>query len=412
MTKSLTDLPEDLLLHIFHYCPFDAATLCALEATCKLFHSPLIQPFWGMLALREFGGCGQGGKRAYLAGRALTTGPPIQFRRDNLPLQGEHRYVSCLAASSSLIVMAVAPHPETRERLQNFPIQVLHAETLKEASCWPMIHEPCRRVAIVANDIVVLQRLSNEVWACHGCAKVKVLLPHETADVRDMVGSQHDLALVQEDKLCLYIPSTHAALALYETLDLDETFHTGPCALNWSLDHNWLAFAGGTKIHIFQRTGATSSASAVAARSKGLVQVNVFRHGMHLNSSATIAVSSQYVVLSRRLGTDEDIVRIYDPHTGRSLRQIVPNHWLMIHASTRLYVSIVAHYLVISATQGVGLSLVDMRDGRFVRHLSTEEDHTIHSMVTLPNKNALSFMVTFNGGNQMVWSFAGCQLLI
>jgi hypothetical protein len=134
MTTSLTNFPEDLLLHIFQYCPFDAATLCALEATCRLFHSPLIHPFWERLALQEFG-CGRDGKRAYLAGLALTTGPALEFCRDNPPLQGDHRYVSCLAASPSLTVMAVAPHPDTRERLQNFPIEVLHTATLKEASC-------------------------------------------------------------------------------------------------------------------------------------------------------------------------------------------------------------------------------------------------------------------------------------
>jgi hypothetical protein len=160
-------------------------------------------------------------------------------------------------------------------------------------------------------------------------------------------------------------------------------------------------------------TSSVSSASAVTATSgTSLVQVNSFRHGLHLNSSVTIAVSKQHVVLTRRSGNDEDTVQIYDSQTGRFLRRFTPKYWSMVSASTRLYVNIVTHYLIISATRGVGWSLVDMRNGRIVRHLLTEKDHSIQSMVHLPNRKALSFMVTFNGGDQMVWSFEGCQALI
>ena len=410
----MTDFPEELLLHILQYCASDAATLCALDATCSLFRSSLTKTYWETLALHEFGS-GRGAKQAYLAGRTLTTRPPIQVRRENPPLQGDQRYISCLAASPSLIVMAVAPHPGTTERLQNFPIQVWHAATLKEASCWPILHEPCHRVAIVANDLVVLQTLPNEVWACHGCVKVKVLLPVEMASIRDMVGSQHGLALVQESKLCLYTPSTHAALALYQTIDLEEIVSTGPCALSWSLDHNWLAFAGATNVRIFQWTGGatpSSATSAMAANSSSLVQVNTFPHSIRMHPGATIAVSNQYVVVTRRNAIDDDVVQIFDAQTGRLLRHIYPKHWLVGLPNPRLYVSIVTHFLILSASRGVGFSLVDMRDGSFVRHFWAEEDYKMHSMVRLPSENALSFMATFNGGDQMVWSFEGSQVLI
>ena len=172
--------------------------------------------------------------------------------------------------------MGVVPHvASSGERVAHFPIRVLQASTFKEASCWyHILHEPCHRVAIVANDLVVLQTSPHEVWACHGCAKVKVLLPLQEGRIRAISGSQHGLAIVQESLLCLYTPSTHAALTLVQTIDLEETHPSRTCALNWSLDNTMLAHVGGVDVRVFQWNTLSETP---------LELVVTFRHGIRVH---------------------------------------------------------------------------------------------------------------------------------
>jgi hypothetical protein len=396
---SLTLLPGELLLHILEYCSDDVNTLCALDATCLTVRS-LTNSFWESLASHKFGSV-TGAKRAYLAGRALTTRRPTRFHLENPP--GQHRYTSCLAASASLIVMGVVPHvASSGERVAHFPIRVLQASTFKEASCWyHILHEPCHRVAIVANDLVVLQTSPHEVWACHGCAKVKVLLPLQEGRIRAISGSQHGLAIVQESLLCLYTPSTHAALTLVQTIDLEETHPSRTCALNWSLDNTMLAHVGGVDVRVFQWNTLSETP---------LELVVTFRHGIRVHLlGGTVAVSDKYLVLTQ----EDKLLWIYTLPTGQFLRNIsTSKRWPSGFYNAQLHVCIVTHFLMVMATCGVGPSLLDLRDGSLVRNFCIEEDSELHAMVRLPSMKSLSFMVSFRGGDQMVWGFEGCQELL
>lgn len=406
---SLTDFPEELLLLMFQYCASDAATICALDAASCTTRS-LTATYWSQLSERDFGS-GRAGKRSYMAGRALTVRPPTRFRLEHEPLlSGSNRYTSRLAASNSLIVMGVHPHSENRERLDNMPISILKATTLKPLSCWPILHEPCQRVAVVASDIVVMQTTDNVLWACHGCVKVKVLLPSEDGCIRAVAGSKGGLAVVQEAKLCLYKPSIHATLALYQTLELDQRQIGGAtsrlsCAMSWSTCGKYLALAGLNNVNVY----TWGSGDAV------LEQLVTFPHSIRHYYDGKIAVSEKYVCLTKALRENDDGVRVFSSQDGTLLRCIPTTkaltHWSGAY-NAHLYVSIVAHFIMVTTTRGVGLALFDVRTGELVRELPSSLDYELHDMVQLPSMTSLSFMVSFNGGNQMVWGFEGCQELL
>jgi hypothetical protein len=401
---SLAGFPEDLLLHIMGYCATDAPTLCALDATCVLFRSRLTESFWRKLALETYGS-GKGAKRSYLAGRALTTRPPDRFRLENPPLHGDFRYSSCLAASSSLIVMGVTPHPETSKRLTNFPMQVLSASKLKPVSCAPILHEPCLRVALVG-DVVVLQTCPKTIWACHGCTKVKIILPSSDGAIRGIAGSDHGLAIVQDAKLCLFRPSTHAALAEQQTIELDDVFASRPCTLAWSTCHEYLAYAGGANVMVWKWN---------PAHPDGPLELLVeFLHGMRLYNGGNVAVSDKYVVLSHTL-SESDEVKVYQLPSGTTHQRISTskdaNLWAGLH-NAEVHLCIITQFVIITSGRGVGLMIYDLRDGKLVRELHSDEKSELHDMVRLPSMTSLSFMVTFSGGDQMVWGFEGCQELL
>mmetsp|Transcript_23204 Transcript_23204/g.38413 ORF Transcript_23204/g.38413 Transcript_23204/m.38413 type:complete len:445 (+) Transcript_23204:47-1381(+) len=403
---SLTDFPEELLLHIFDYCGNDAPTLCALDVSCSLFYKRLTKSFWTTLAVDQYGS-GKGAKRSYLAGRALTTRPPVQFRLESNPsLQGDRRYTSCLAASSSLIIMGVRPHAETTERLANFPVQVLYASSLRPVSCWPILHEPCWRVALV-EDVVVLQTSQTDIWACHGCTKVKILLPSEQGVIRGIAGSKHGLAIVQESKLCLYKPSTHAALVLYQTIELDDNFSNRTCALSWSTCHDYLAYAGALNAKVWKWNQQSAD--------EPLESIIDFAHNIRLYYGGNIAVSEKHVVISTVL-SESDELKVFQLPSGSYAHRISTSKdaekWSRRAYNDELHLCIVTHFLIVTSARGIGLMVYDLRTATLVRMLHSTEDSELHDMVRLPSMTSLSFMVTFSGGDQMVWGFEGCQELL
>jgi hypothetical protein len=235
---------------------------------------------------------------------------------------------------------------------------------------------------------------------------VKIILPSSDGAIRGIAGSDHGLAIVQDAKLCLFRPSIHAALAEQQTIDLDVMLVGRPCALGWSTCHEYLAYVGGAHAMVWKWNPENPD---------GPLELLVeFLHGMRLYYGGNVAVSEKYLVLSHTLA-ETDEVKVYQLPAGTVHKSICPSKdatlWSGLH-NAEVHLCIITHFVIITSGRGVGLMIYDLRDGKLVRELHSDEKSELHDMVRLPSMTSLSFMVTFSGGDQMVWGFEGCQELL